>query len=68
MKNKSNKKKILIIVGIILGVGIIAAIVFLILNSGPKMSDAEYLASVGTWEKEGSSEVVWEFAYRTWKR
>ena len=57
------KKKISIIVLIIGIIALICGVVFLLVRilSAPSTTDGEYLVEIGTWEREGSPEVIWDF-------
>lgn len=66
-QHKKDKSKNKFIAGVvILAVGLvtlIAGIVFLVMTllQGPATQDAEYLVSVGNWEREDIPGVVWSF-------
>lgn len=63
VKSKKAKKLALIISGSVLGLGLIGAALwyFVFRKVEPPLSDAEFLVSVGTWEKSGASKVKWIF-------
>ena len=64
VKKPKNKKKIALIVsGIILLLGLIGGAIwyFLLRDTTPPLSDAEFLVKYGTWEKSGAPKVKWIF-------
>ena len=63
LKSKKRKKLALIISGAVLTLGLIggALYYFVFREVPPELSDAEFLVSVGTWEKSGSPKVKWIF-------
>ena len=62
-KTKSNKLKISIAVLIAGLVTLAIGIVFLVitLTQSPKVQDAEYLISAGSWQREDNPGVIWDF-------
>lgn len=63
-KQKKDKKKIISIIVLIVGIITLAVgVVMLILRltSAPATVDADYLVQVGSWEEEGAPGVIWTF-------
>ena len=63
-KAKSNKNKRIGIVALVLGLIVCAvglAVLIVNLTAQPGLRDAEYLTSIGKWQKSGEPAVVWDF-------
>ncbi len=60
-----NKKRIFSIIIFVIGIlTLIAGVVFLIIKlvSGPAVNDGNYLVSIGKWQEEDASGVIWNFS------